>query len=1287
MSTERIDEIISQKAIDGFEKLTINVNKALTEIEKLIATGVDLNKALGGANSFKGANDGIAKMTENQKALAKQTAALEAAQAKLNLANSDQEKKLAILKLQQQEAAKASKEQAKEALGLVDAYAKLEKQYIKSARETQNFAVQFGIADEKTKASAKSTQELYNKLIEADKAVGKFGRNVGNYPTTFQSLGDVGRESLEKINNGFKDLIKNVAAAAVAFIGIHGIFEFGKESLEAFEDAETKASKLENTLKNLSATQKDIGLLKDSIKKLTEVFPYLQADDLVDVQQKLIIYGKLTAKQINDLTPTIINFAASQSISISEAADVITRSLEGNGRALKTYGINLTDAKTETERFNIIQTELGRRVEGAGEAFAETSGGKAAIYKKQLHELKEDIGGQLLPVYEEFLKVSIKVIGAIRQLDFGNIIKGIGLLVGIWIAYRAAVLTASIVTAFNTAAQIANRAASIGSTVAVAAQTLAEETNGKVKNANIVITYALIAVQRIYNATVSELAGPIGIILAIIGLLAISMTTFASSTKKSSEELARMKAQTQATADVMEKANNVFAEQKEVVERLVKTINDHNLSNKERKKALEELIALDPKHLEGLTLANIETEKGKKIIDDYVESLHKLAIAEAAKSLDIENERKRIKAQQDLLVENKKFAEEKAALDKEIGKTETVSGAPQTLTNEQIRLTLLKNNHKEFNEEQTKIISDAQYYSDALNKIAHDNAAKDQPTFNQTSGLGQGLSIDEEAAKKAAERAKKLAAFLIDLDDKLAKARREHAAESLKEIGDDAKAVSDDEKAALDKRLQAYDIYAQTQAAIINRTAENEIVQQQKTLSRIAALKKKSPSKRSLEDVELIASEELVTQTILNIQQKRENAISNLARTSSKDRLAIIKSNQEKEIHQRLELYNSSKEADQAIYFDQLTQLEIAYEKQFQAAGKNVKKQERATQAFNNAKLVLQDKYIIEALKKDIEFAEAELEIQRAAGIDVSAQIAKLNELKLKLKEAETKAIIDANKAQVDSEKNKYDKISDFLTAAKSKSDEVFGIIGSGIKASIDSQKNALADQSKAIDENTAKQIEAVNATLASEQDKAARIAIINARAQAQKDQIAQRQRQLDIQQARFDKIKGIADIIINTAIAVTKFLAKGDIPEAIAAGVIGAAQLAVAIATPIPHFEHGTDDAPGGLALVSEKRPELIVHPDGSMQVTPNEPTVMNIPAHSVVFPDARKAMESGLAVNREGQLIDHRTYYKEMTATLSKDIKQLTKVVADKEPVILKKGKSGWEMIKGMNIHLNAK
>jgi len=97
--------------------------------------------------------------------------------------------------------------------------------------------------------------------------------------------------------------------------------------------------------------------------------------------------------------------------------------------------------------------------------------------------------------------------------------------------------------------------------------------------------------------------------------------------------------------------------------------------------------------------------------------------------------------------------------------------------------------------------------------------------------------------------------------------------------------------------------------------------------------------------------------------------------------------------------------------------------------------------------------------------------------------------------------------------------------------------------------------------------------------------------------------------QAERDKAQAIFNITLSTAQAVIAALASvpPNVPLSIAVGAIGAAELALAIATPIPAFESGTPfKKDSGMAIVGEKGQELVNLPRGS-QVLPNKQTLQH--------------------------------------------------------------------------------
>ena len=101
-----------------------------------------------------------------------------------------------------------------------------------------------------------------------------------------------------------------------------------------------------------------------------------------------------------------------------------------------------------------------------------------------------------------------------------------------------------------------------------------------------------------------------------------------------------------------------------------------------------------------------------------------------------------------------------------------------------------------------------------------------------------------------------------------------------------------------------------------------------------------------------------------------------------------------------------------------------------------------------------------------------------------------------------------------------------------------------------------------------------------------------------------------------WDKAASLAQAAIATALAVTKALP--NIPLSVIVGALGAVQMAAIAAQPIPKYAKGTEDHPGGAAIVGDGgRRELIAVGDRLM-VTPDRPTLVDLPRHAKVYPDA---------------------------------------------------------------------
>lgn len=141
-----------------------------------------------------------------------------------------------------------------------------------------------------------------------------------------------------------------------------------------------------------------------------------------------------------------------------------------------------------------------------------------------------------------------------------------------------------------------------------------------------------------------------------------------------------------------------------------------------------------------------------------------------------------------------------------------------------------------------------------------------------------------------------------------------------------------------------------------------------------------------------------------------------------------------------------------------------------------------------------------------------------------------------------------------------------------------------------------------------------------SEEHADADIQAIEDQAAVREEEIEKKRIEAERKNAIYQKAQAVAQAAVNIALAITAAL-KYPLTSAIMIPLIaatGAAQIATILATPLPEYAKGTQDHPGGLAMVGDGgRAEMVVFPDGSVWRTPATDTLVNLPEHTQVLPD----------------------------------------------------------------------
>ncbi len=246
------------------------------------------------------------------------------------------------------------------------------------------------------------------------------------------SLKDEASEKLggmkEKLG-GVKLAALGIAGAAVAGIGAltAGLISAGKAAAEeevgvqrlaaavtaSGGNWDTASTAIENYLtKELARTALDDGAGREAISRLTTATgDYQQALDLMGLAQDL---------------------SAAKGIDLASAAEIVGKVANGNTSALSRYGIVLEEGATAQEALAAMQATFA----GQAEAYGNTTAGAQQKMDIAFGNLKETVGGFVLPVMTKFATIMADIAQRAIPIVQGAI-EG---LIGFWNQNKVAIL-------------------------------------------------------------------------------------------------------------------------------------------------------------------------------------------------------------------------------------------------------------------------------------------------------------------------------------------------------------------------------------------------------------------------------------------------------------------------------------------------------------------------------------------------------------------------------------------------------------------------------------------------------------------------------------------------------------------------------------------------------------------------------------------------------------------------------------------------------------------------------
>lgn len=282
---------------------------------------------------------------------------------------------------------------------------------------------------------------------------------------------------------------------------------------------------------------------------------------------------------------------------------------------------------------------------------------------------------------------------------------------------------------------------------------------------------------------------------------------------------------------------------------------------------------------------------------------------------------------------------------------------------------------------------------------------------------------------------------------------------------------------------------------------------------------------------------------------------------------------------------------------------------------------------YEKKKADITERYSIDTAKAAVDSIEKQLSVENLSQEDREKLAEQLQKAKADLASAEADAEIAAIKRVQDEEENSYKKRMKNAQRWMDVAGDAISNIGNLMSTLYEGDIDKIEKEQDANEDAYNADIERIEALAESgaisEEEAEARKRAAEDKTSKKNEELEKRKVELQQKQAKWDKAVQIAQTGIATARGIMEAWQLGPILGAIMAGVVaamGAVQVATIAATPIPAYKEGTkeDGHIGGLAIVGDGGKQEVVIYGGQSWITPDTPTLVDLPRGAEVYPDA---------------------------------------------------------------------
>ena len=382
-------------------------------------------------------------------------------------------------------------------------------------------------------------------------------------------------------------------------------------------------------------------------------------------------------------------------------------------------------------------------------------------------------------------------------------------------------------------------------------------------------------------------------------------------------------------------------------------------------------------------------------------------------------------------------------------------------------------------------------------------------------------------------------------------------------------------------------------------------------------------------------SEEEYTLKLNQLEKQREAEIAEAKKTGADVTLINEKYRKQEEdlleehIQKQMEILNKKSANAQlradADYEAKVEQLEKEYSAEIRNAKHTGKTVEQIKADYNRRRTEIDNQYADDTLQRQIDLISSQLQFEDMGKEErekLQLELTKLTkQLARQRADAEKQATEEAVQADEAAAAKRKQNLQDWAQRAG----EAIGRISDFMSALYDNQIQKIEELLEAEQTRYDQEVNHIDYLAEhgaiTEEEAEIRKRDAAAATAAKQEQLEKKKAQIEYRKALMEKANTIAQIGMATALGIMQALAMfpPNIPLASFIGAMGAIQLATALAQPIKAYAEGTKGKPhpGGLALVGDGGSQELVMYDGKAYVTPDSPTLVDLPRGAEVIPD----------------------------------------------------------------------